>query len=64
MNVELRQARQVAEDDGEDTGGGWIEGSEMSDGALAQNFAHTIDYIVRGQARRFIDDHNTVQRIL
>ena len=35
VGVELRQTGEVAEDDGEDTGGRRIEGSEMTDRALA-----------------------------
>jgi hypothetical protein len=64
MNVELRQAREVAENNRENSGGRGIEGSEMADRALPQNSAHAIDHVVRGKAGRFIDDDDTIHRIL
>jgi hypothetical protein len=64
MGVELGQAREVAEDDGQDSGGRRVEGSEMTDRALSENSAHAIDYIVRRQARRLIYDYDTVHRDL
>ena len=56
MDVELRQAREVAEDNRQNSGGRGVEGSEMADRALPENSAHAIDHVVRSQAGRFIDD--------
>jgi hypothetical protein len=36
----------------------------MADRALAENAAHAIDHVVRRQAGRFIDNHNTVHEDL
>ena len=58
--VELRQTGQVADYDGQNSGGGGVEGTEMSDGTLSKNSAHTIDYIVGGEACRFIDDYDAI----
>ena len=60
MGVELRQAREVAEDNGQDSGSRGIQGAEMTDGALAENAAHTIDHVVRGETGRLIDDEDTI----
>jgi hypothetical protein len=64
MGVELRQAREVAEDNRQDSGGRGVEGSEMADRALTENSAHTIDHVVRREAGRLIDDYNTIHGIL
>jgi hypothetical protein len=32
----------------------------MTDGALPENSPHAIDYVVRCEAGRFIDDYDTV----
>jgi hypothetical protein len=56
MDVELRQAREVAEDNRQDSGGRGVKGSEMTDGALTENSSHAIDHVVRSQPWRFIDD--------
>ena len=34
----------------------------MADGALAEDAAHAVDYVVRGQARGFVDDENAIHR--
>src|SRR5882762_293980 len=47
MDVELRQAREAAEDNRQDSGGGGVKGSEMTDGALTKNSAHAVHYVVR-----------------
>jgi len=46
VGVELREAGQVADDDGQDSGGRGVEGSEMTDGTLAENAAHAVDHVV------------------
>ena len=60
MNIELRQAREVAENNRKNSGGRGIEGSEMADRALPENSPHAIDHVVRGQPGRFIDDYDTI----
>ena len=64
MDVELRQAREVAEDNRQDSGGRRVKGSEMTDGALPENSAHAIDHVVRRQPWRFVDDYDAVHRNL
>jgi hypothetical protein len=64
MDVELGQAREVAEHKRQDSGGRWVKGSEMADRALTENSAHAIDHVVRREAGRFIDDYDTVHGIL
>jgi hypothetical protein len=60
MGIELRQAREVAEDHRQDSGGRGVKGSEMTDRALTENSTDAIDHVVRRQAWRFIDDYDTV----
>jgi len=40
-------AREAAEDNRQDSGGGGVKGSEMTDGALTKNSAHAVHYVVR-----------------
>ena len=58
--VKLGETRMVADHDGQDSGGQRIERAQMPDRALAQNAAHAIDHIMRGQSGGLIDDENTV----
>jgi len=60
VRVELGQAREAAHNQRENAGGHGVEGTEVSDGALAQNTAGAGNYIVRGEARGFIDDDDGV----
>jgi hypothetical protein len=60
MDVELRQARQIAKYNRQDSGGRGVKGAEMTDRALAENSADAIDHVVRRQAGRFIDDYDTI----
>ncbi len=64
MGVELRQARQVTEDNRQDACGRGVEGSEMADRTLPKNSAHAIDHVVRREPWRFIDDYDTIHGIL
>jgi hypothetical protein len=64
VGVELRQPREVAEDNRQDPGGRGVESSEMADRALTENSAHAIDHVVRRQVGRLIDDYYTVHEIL
>ena len=61
-DVELRQARERSGDEWKDAGGERIERAKMADGALLEDAAHAVDYIVRGPTGRFVDDDNAVHR--
>src|SRR5208282_3483414 len=60
MGVELRQASEVAENNRQDSRGGGVESAEMSHRALANNPPHAIDYVVRREAGRLVDDYDTI----
>jgi hypothetical protein len=64
MCIELRQARQVTQNDRQNSSSRWIEGSEMTDRTLAENSADPIHYVMRRQTSRFIDDYDAVHRCL
>ncbi len=59
-SVELRQAREIADDEREHAGGQRIERAEMTDATLAKNAAHAGDHVVRGPTRGLIDDDNAI----
>src|SRR5205807_10276355 len=53
--VELREAGEAAGHQRQDAGGQRVERSEVADGALSEDAANTVDYVVRGQSRGLID---------
>jgi hypothetical protein len=63
LGVELGEAGEAADDKGQDAGGHGIEGTEVSDGALAEKAAGAGDDIVRGESGGFVDDENGVHGI-
>jgi len=58
--VELGETGETAGDEGENAGGEWVEGAEMADGALLQNAAHAVDYVVGGPASGLVDDDDAI----
>ena len=63
VGIELSEAGEVAENDGQNSCGRRIEGSEMADRALAEDAADAIYDIVRGEAGRFINNKNAVHKL-
>jgi len=58
--VELRQAREVADDEREHAGGERIERAQMADGALLENPAHAVNHVVGSPTGGFVDDENAI----
>jgi hypothetical protein len=60
MDIELSQAREIAENYGQHSRGRRVKGSEMADRALAENPADTIHHVVRSQTCWLIDYYDAV----
>src|SRR6185436_9443976 len=62
LTEELRKARRAAEQQHEDAGGHRIERAGMSYARLPKAAARDGDDVVRGQARRLVDDEAAFRR--
>ncbi len=62
--VELGKAGEITSNEGKDSGGHGIEGAEVSDGALAENAAGAVDYVVRGKSGGLVDDEDGVHEMI
>jgi len=59
-NIKLRQAGERSGDEGEHAGGKRIERAKMADGALLENTAHAVDYVVGGPTGGLVDDDDAI----
>ncbi len=59
--IETDETRGFAEEQNEDAGGEWIQGTEMADLAEAGEMANRVDDVVGGFALWFVDDQGAVK---
>jgi hypothetical protein len=63
LSEELGQTRVFAEEEGQNTGGHWIQSSQMSYGFFASRSADYSDYVVRGDAGGFVENKKTIHAV-